>query len=126
MNGDTLLHRQIHPSWVLPGHVSSQAFKPFPKDRKCLSVHNGDMITAEDAWRYYTDELGFTSIGVLAVSCDDCADRDLPVEPDPNPHPAHVVIDFTACSNTQVEKKAKQLTAIAMKRGWQYKADAAP
>ncbi len=126
MNDDALLYRQVSPSWVQKGRVTSQAFKPFPKDGKRLSVYDGDLITAEDAWAYYTGDLGFASVGVLAVSRGDCAAQDLPVEPDPEPHPAHALIDFTACSNTQVEKKAKRLTVAATERGWRYKADAAP
>ena len=126
MNDAALLYRQVSPSWVQKGRVTSQAFKPFPKDGKRLSVYDGGLITAEDAWAYYTGDLGFASVGVLAVSRDDCAAQDLPVEPDPEPHPAHALIGFTACSNTQVEKKAKRLTESAWKRGWRYKADAAP
>ena len=126
MNEDTLLYRQINPSWVQSGRVSSQAFKPSAKDNKRLSVYDGDMITAEDAWKHYTGELRFTSIGILAVSRGDCTAQELLVKLDPTPHPAHAVIDFTAYSGTQVKRKAKQLTKAAMERGWQYKANATP
>ena len=122
MNTDTLLYRQINSSWVQSGRVTRQAFKPSARDGRRLSVYDGGMITAEDAWKHYTGGLGFASTGVLAVSRGDCAEQELPVKPDP----AHAVIDFTACSNTQVEKKAKQLIESAWKRGWQYKANATP
>ncbi len=126
MNTDVLLYRQINSSWVQSGRVTRQAFKPSARDGRRLSVYDGGMITAEDAWKHYTGGLGFASTGVLAVSRGDCAEQELPVKPDPVPHPAHAVIDFTACSNTQVEKKAKRLIESAWKRGWQYKANATP
>ena len=125
MNDDTLLHRQINPSWVQSGRVTRQAFKPSAKDNGRLSVYDGDMMTAEGAWAHYNEELGFTSIGVLAVTRCECADLELTVESDPKPFPADVLIDFTGCSNSQVEKKSKRLTAAATGRGWQYQADAA-
>lgn len=126
MKNDSLLHRQINPSWVQSGRVTRQAFKPFTKDHGRLSVYDGDMMTAEDAWTHYTDKLGFASIGVLAVTRGDCADLELPVKSDPNPFPAHVVIDFAGCSNSQVEKKSKRLTVVATERGWQYRANETP
>lgn len=126
MNNDTLLYRQINPSWVQSGRVTRQAFKPSTKDAKRLSVYDGDMIAAEDAWTHYTEGLGFTSIGVLAVSCGDCTAQELPVEPDPEPHPAHAVINFSAYSDSQIKLKAKRLINAAWKRGWQYRANVTP
>ena len=126
MNDDTLLHRQINPSWVQSGRVTRQAFKPSAKDNGRLSVYDGDMMTAEDAWVHYTEELEFVSIGVLAVACHECATLELPVASDPKPFPAHALIDFSGCSNSQVEKKSKRLTVAATDRGWQYQADENP
>lgn len=126
MNDDTLLHRQINPSWVQSGRVTRQAFKPSAKDSGWLSVYDGDMMTAQEAWTHYTDELGFASIGVLAVTCHECVALELPVTSDPKPFPTHVVIDFNGCSNSQVEKKSKRLTVAATDRGWQYQADENP
>ena len=70
----TLLHRQVNPSWVHLGRVTSQAFKPTPKDNRRLSVYDGDQVTAHRAWSHYTGDLGFTSIGVLAVTVSECRD----------------------------------------------------
>ena len=47
MTGTTLLLRQIHPSFVQDGRVTSQAFRPTPKDESLLSVYDGDQITPE-------------------------------------------------------------------------------
>lgn len=64
MNPTTLLYRQVNPSWIQSGRVTSQAFKPTPKDERRLSVYDGDLITPADAWRHYTESLGFSSVGV--------------------------------------------------------------
>lgn len=120
MNASTLLHRQVHPSWVLGGRVTSQAFRPTPKDKKRLSVYDGDQITAEAAWQHYTND-GSTSAGVLAVTVGECYTLELPVVPDPTDFREHALIDFSAFSRRQIETKAKILRANANLRGWQYR-----
>lgn len=123
MNGETFLHRQVHPSWVQQGRITSQVFKPTPKDNYRLSVYDGDQVTALEAWLHYTTELGFLSIGVRAVTVAECEALKLPAEPDPKPFPAHAVIRFDACTPSQIEKKAKQLKAAAEARGWLHQAE---
>ena len=123
MTSNTLLLRQVNPGWVQQGHVTSQVFKPTPKDEKRLSAYDGDKITAEQAWNHFTGTLGRTSIGVLAVSVSECQTHDLPVASDPAPFLEHVFIDFTGFERNDIEKKAKQLRAAAVARGWQYRAE---
>lgn len=123
MNGDTLLHRQVNPSWVQQGHITSQVFKPTPKDKYRLSVYDGDQVTAFQAWTHYTSELGFASVGVVAVTVTECEALDLKAEPDPTPFPAHAVIRFDGCTASQIEKKAKRLKASAETYGWLYRAE---
>lgn len=125
MTGATLLHRQVHPSWVQQGRVTSQVFRPTPKDEKRLSVYDGDLITAEAAWNHFTNSLGYASIGVLAVTVAECAAHDLHVAPDPAHFPEHVLIDFAGLSEGSTKKKAKYLTAAADSRGWQYQMEKA-
>jgi hypothetical protein len=120
---DTLLHRQIHPLWVQQGRVTSQAFRPTPKDQKCLSVYDGDQISAENAWMHYTAKLGLMSTGVLAVSVAECIAQGLSVSPDPAPFPEHTLIDFSAFSEKPIRTIAKHLKARAELRGWQYQVD---
>lgn len=122
MNGDTLLHRQVNPSWVQQGRITSQVFKPTPKDNRRLSVYDGDQVTASQAWLHYTTELGFASIGVVAVTVAECEALDLTAEPDPEPFPAHAVIRFDACTPSQIEKRAKRLKAAAEAREWLHQA----
>lgn len=121
MNGETLLYRQVNPAWIQSGRVTSQVFKPTLKDDRRLSVYDGDLISATDAWSHYTDQLGFASDGVLAISFVECESLDLPAESAPEPFPEHAVIRFDACTASQIEKKAKRLKAYALARNWLYR-----
>lgn len=121
MTNDTLLLRQVHPTFVQHGRVTSQAFRPTPKDENRLSTYDGDQIAPESAWQHYTTVMKFSSTGVLAVSVAECTSLELPVEPDPEPFPEHVVIDFTAVEKREIEKLAKKLRAKAEVRGWLYR-----
>ena len=71
MTGTTRLLRQIHPSFVQAGFVTSQAFRPTPKDESKLSVYDGDRITPEAAYTHYTTVWELASAGVLAVTVDE-------------------------------------------------------
>lgn len=121
MNDATLLLRQVHPSFMQGNRPSSQVFRPSPKDECKLSVYDGEQISPADAFLHYTEELKFSSCGVLAVSVSECASIDLPASLDPEPFPEHAVIDFSACSKSSAEKKAKKLRALAEKRDWLYR-----
>jgi hypothetical protein len=95
VNPATLLHRQVNPSWVQNERVTSQAFKPTPKDGNELSVYNGDLISAEASWHHFTGR-GMKSVGVLSVTVAEAEASDTRPRPDPEPFPEHAVIDFTA------------------------------
>jgi len=120
MNDTTLLYRQVHPNWIQRGRVSSQVFRPTPKDEHKLSVYNGDLIDAQGAWSHYTETLGHASAGVLAVTVQECHDQQLNAFSDPGPFPEHAVIDFAGHSENQIRKKAKALRSVSEKRGWQF------
>ncbi|HEU4456530.1 MAG TPA: hypothetical protein VFR81_25910 [Longimicrobium sp.] len=107
------------------GRVTSQAFRPTPKDQSRLSVYDGDRIEPRSAWKHYTGVLGLESAGVMAVSSGECAELDLPVAPDPEPFPEHVVIDFSGLGKSAAEKAAKKLRVRAETRGWLYPSGAA-
>ena len=121
MNRNTLLLRQVNPTWMRDGFPTSQAFIPTAKDKGYLSVYNGDMITAEESWLHYTQELGLVSVGVIAVAFRECAALELPVTPDPEPFPSHVIIHCTGYTNSQIRDKAKVLSILANQRDWQYR-----
>ena len=115
-----MLIRQIHPSFVQDGRVTSQAFRPTPKDDNKLSTYDGDQIDPESAWKHYTGTLGFQSDGALGVTVAECDDLELTVVSDPAPFREHVLIDFSEHERKQIEKRAKKLRAHAVNRYWLY------
>lgn len=121
MNGATLLYRQVHPSFIQAGNVTSQAFRPTPKDNYQLSAYDGDMISGEASWLHYTTQLKYQSGGVMALTVAECQQEDLPAVSDPAPFPEHVLVDFSAFEKS-LEKKSKSLKALATKRGWLHRA----
>lgn len=121
MTPNTLLFRQVSPSWIKQGEVTSQLFKPTRKDKKRPSVYDGDQVTAQESYCHYTVELGLSSVGAVAVTVTECEDQDLAVIPDPDTFPSHVLIDFCGYSNNDIIiKKAICLKRAAIERGWQY------
>ncbi|TLX27412.1 hypothetical protein FE904_01505 [Chryseobacterium indologenes] len=132
MTEKTLLHRQIHPSWVQNDTVSSQAFltdsniaslafTPSEKDDKKLSVYNGEKFSAEESFVHYTANL--KSTGVLSVTVEEVVSiSDLKVQEDNDPFDGHSIIDYSTVENsTQIKKKAKRLKGFAVQRGWTHK-----
>lgn len=124
MTEATPLLRQINPAFIQQGRVTSQAFRPTPKDRQELSVYDGDLITPEGAWRHFTDG-GFRSVGVLAVTVGECRTEGLAARPSPEQFPEHAVIDFGDFTGSQAEKRGKRLKDLAWSRGWLHRADGA-
>lgn len=122
MSPETLLLRQIHPSFVQDGRVSSQAFRPTPKDEQRLSVDNGDRIQADASWKRFVSHPNCSSMGVMAVSHAECEAQCLPVIEDGDPYPEHCSIDFSAFGTGAIERKAKQLSRQARERGWLFEA----
>ncbi|HEX4130771.1 MAG TPA: hypothetical protein VHZ24_12070 [Pirellulales bacterium] len=111
-----MLYRQVHPSFVQSGRVTSQAFRPMPKDNFLLSVYDGDLISARDSWTHYTTRLEYLSVGVMAVTVGECLNESLPTRSDLTDFPEHAVVDFSAFQD-KVEKKSKALRVVAEKRG---------
>lgn len=123
MTGETRLLRQIHPSWVKLGRVTSQAFKPTPKDESKLSVYDGDLIAPADSWEHYRRRK-LESVGVQAVTVGECEQEQLPARSSPEEFPEHAEIDFTGLSRGDCEKKSKRLRSAAAIRGWLFQSDA--
>lgn len=121
MTPDTLLLRQIHPSFMQYGRVTSQAFRPTPKDEGFLSVDDGDRISAESSWQRFITNPGCKSVGVQAVSQAECSAQALTVIEDGNPYPEHCSINFTAFDKKTIEKKSKLLRTQAETRGWLFR-----
>lgn len=93
MNDNTLLFRHVHPNWIQDGRVTSQVFRPTPKDESLLSVYDGDLIPAEDAWKHFTGTLNFSAAGTLAVTVFECNRQELRI-------PAEFVHPFQSYPST--------------------------
>ena len=106
MTQTTLLLRQIHPSFVKLGRPTSAAFRPTPKDEHKLSVYDGDMITAAAAFAHYRGQK-LESVGVLAVTVEECTRQELPVYSSPAEFPEHAEIDFSGLGSSQCEKRGR-------------------
>ncbi|MDM1409026.1 hypothetical protein [Myroides sp. DF42-4-2] len=135
MESKKLLHRQIHPSFVVNGIVSSQAFfenslmissgafNPTEKDDNKLSVYNGNIFSAKEAYEHFTTS--YTSYGVLSITEEEVLSIDpLTTNDDNMPFEGHSHIDFSKItSKNQKTKKAGKLRDYAIKRNWTYKLD---
>lgn len=112
------LYRQVHPSWIVDGMPSSQAFRPTKKDAGMLSITLGGKTTAEGAFVHHTQGLGRISAGTWAVTVAETAKADLPSYAQPlDDSPDHGFIDFRGFGRGQVEIKAKLLLDKARDRG---------
>lgn len=113
-----LLHRQVHPSFLRDGRVSSQAFSPTPKDEGGLSVSRGALVSAEEAYQRHTAGRELKSAGVWSVTVEECGEVGLWAYADAEPEDdAHALVDFRGLSKGQTEQKAKRLAELARRRG---------
>jgi hypothetical protein len=122
MTGTTLLLRQIHPSFVKLGRVTSQAFRPTPKDEQKLSVYDGDLITPDVSWAHYRGRK-LESVGVMAVTVEECTREDLVARSSPEHFPEHAEIGFDGFNANECEEKGKKLKTAAEARAWLYRVE---
>lgn len=115
------LHRQVHPSWIQEGRITSQAFSPTPKDSGLLSIYDGKQISAEASFTHYTQIQKLSAAGCVSVTSEEVQAVGLSWRPDPVPFPEHAIIDYTALqSSGKIKAKAQALTEMARNRGWTY------
>lgn len=126
-NGDEKIWRQVNPGWIHDGRVSSQLFRPTPKDTGEVSVTRSSMVTPEEAYHHHTVALGFASVGVFCVEIGEVNQVDLGVIDDSrvddgvNRPPGHAYVDFKpVASKGMQQKRASLLRDKAEKHGWQY------
>ena len=121
MNNDTTFLRQIHPAFIHDGRLGSSAFRPSKKDNGLLSVYDGDLIVAEDAFQHFNAQPDCSSRCVCGVTHHETRSIGLESRPDTENHfPQHAVIDFTPYGSSRQEKLAKHLRNFAQDRGILY------
>lgn len=125
MDKETLLFRHVHPTWMVGDTISqqvfsSQTFRPTPKDKGLLSVYNGKVFNAYTAYEHFTSQ-EHPSVGVVAVTPNECDSIPVPVIEDNQPFEGHCSLDYRALSGNGIKKAASALKAFAQTRGWLYK-----
>jgi hypothetical protein len=122
-DGNELLLRQIHPTFIQEGRMTSQAFRPTPKDQKLLSVNRSSKIKPLDAYILHTEIKKLSSVGVWGVSVSEVNDiDDLNIKEDPIENPiedkSHSLIDFSLLdSESRIKAISSKLADKARKRG---------
>ena len=115
-----MLFRQVHPSFIVEDKISSQVFKPTPKDEGFLSCYNSDLISAEDCFHHYTQVQNLSSAGVVSILESECLSQDLAVRHDGTPFPEHSSIDYSPYAESVRKKKAQQLSKMSRQRGYLF------
>ncbi len=117
MTDETILLRQVNPSFVENEGTSSQAFFPFPKDKNKLSVDDGDRTSAQAAFEFYTQVRKLESAGTWGVTGAEVTSTGLTYVPDPlDDNAAHALIEFGERSVKECRKLARKLKAFANTR----------
>ncbi len=113
-----LLYRQVHPSFVRAGRVSSQAFRPNKQDDGRLSVSRSALVTAKTAFERFVAR-GLHSAGAWGITVGEVIAVGLQSSSDKLPDDdAHAVVDFNGCpSKSQWDKISDKLAAHARTRG---------
>jgi hypothetical protein len=131
MHKETLLHRQVHPAFIVQNKVSSKAFEladdlildnqvfiPTTKDDRKLSVCNGDKLTSEESYLHHTKKLLLKSAGTASVTIEECDAILLNTIEDNDPFPGHAYIDFSGLEKKDIRIKASVLKNHAIRRGF--------
>jgi hypothetical protein len=122
-NDSEILFRQIHPSFIQDGLISSQPFYPTSKDDDKLSVDRESMTTPAAAFALFIAK-GRNSAAVYGLSVGEFGQEKLDCYADPveasdctEANPAHAVVDYGAHTTSERKNKAKRLKIKAIARG---------
>lgn len=123
-DSEELIWRNVHPTWIDKGKITSQVFRPTPKDSGQLSGAREEMVTAETHYHEFTTELGLDSSGVWAISVREASgagvrcvyDAESISKPDPCPT-GHTYIDYRGHSGNKIKRIGSALRDSAEERG---------
>ena len=127
---DELVWRNVNPGFIDNGVISSQAFRPTPKDDSKLSGARQAKVAADKHFHEFTSDLGLASAGVWAVSVAEanaegvrCVyDAESATRP-PAPCPTgHTYFDFQTHGTSARKRISRKLTDNATARGRQHPA----
>jgi len=124
---EELVWRNVNPAWVTKGRISSQAFRPTPKDKAKLSSAREQRVSAAEHFREFTEDLNLDSGGVWAVSVGEANAEDIPAIHDEHSPSmqgcptGHTSLDFTGTpAKSKQRKVAGALRDKAQDRGAQF------
>lgn len=101
-----------------PNRLPYYAFRPRRKDNGKLSVYDAAKITPRECLELYNAQSDAPqSTRVARITAADLQQFGLQAEPDPEPHPAHLLIDFNSLSRSRANRIASELTERAEQAG---------
>ncbi|AHH20822.1 hypothetical protein NONO_c60460 [Nocardia nova SH22a] len=127
-DANELVWRNVNPGFLDNGVLSSQAFRPTPKDKSKLSGARQAKVSAEKHFHEFTTELNLSSAGVWAVSVAEANAQDVRCVYDaeaatrpPDPCPAgHTYFDFQPHGTGARKRISRVLSDKAAARGCQH------
>jgi len=122
------LWRNVNPDWIEDdGSLTSQAFRPMPKDEGKLSTARSGKVDAADHFHEFTNRLDLDSVGVWAVTVGEGDALGVPSIYDaegaaaPDPCPAgHTFMDFRQLTSGKARKVGAKLRDHAEARHRQH------
>lgn len=122
-----LVWRNVNPAWVTDGGISSQAFRPTPKDEAKLSSAREQKVSAAEHFREFTEDLNLDSVGVWAVSVGEANANGIPSIYDEHAPSmkgcptGHTSLDFTNMTSKSRQRRVSgALRDKAEARGTQF------
>lgn len=120
---EELLTRQVHPSQITEGRISSRSFTPTYKDAGHLSADRESLLSPRTAYENYLQRKKLTEAGgTWGVSIQEFLSLGLASYADPTPdNSAHVLVDFTSAGDSKKQQTVGKLAyAKAKARGRLY------
>ncbi len=111
-----LLLRVVNPRWVQAGKVTSQVFAEF--DGKPISMFDGSMISAKDAFDRFSEE--HDAFGVIGITVGELRSAGVEIIEDRKPYVEHISIRLPDVSRSEKKRISGRLRDVAMARGWLY------
>jgi hypothetical protein len=113
------LFRQVHPSQFPNGLPSSEAFVPSERDKYLLSTLR-ERVGPIEAYRRWTEDLGFVSVGTYGITVAEIQTESLTAidDAEATSQPDHASVDFTSVpSKGQRKQIGRRLRDAAVARG---------
>lgn len=122
MNSDTQLHRIIRPEKTnhKENRPNSDCFN-MSRGQDGVSVYDGTNLSAEEAFKHWTEVLEYAATGVVTITVGDCQELKIEVKPDPKPDSPHHTLLIPPETRTPSQRNAiLRLLHRKAKETWSY------